>query len=325
MQLTLSTRSFPIAGTFTISRGSKTQADVVEVTLSDGQHQGRGECVPYARYGESMASVTEQIASQRDALANGLDREALQSALPAGAARNALDCALWDLAAKQCGQRIWEMTETPPITGCTTAYTLSLDTPAAMHENARAQAHLPLLKLKLSGPDDLDRVRAVRDGAPASRIILDANEGWTAADYTAMVSDLTDLGVEMIEQPLPADDDEALANLPHPIPLCADESCHDTASLSHIIGRYEMVNIKLDKTGGLTEALRLATQARAAGLTIMVGCMVSSSLSMAPAMVLAQTADVVDLDGPLILAQDRCNAIHFDHAHMQPPSAALWG
>lgn len=324
-ELHVSHESWPLQGTFTISRGSKTQADVVVVALSAGGATGYGECVPYARYGESIGSVMAQIRSLEDDLRNGLDRIALQRRLPSGAARNAVDCAFWDLECKQSRQRVWQRLPLSAPNALETAYTLSLDTPDNMRIAAQKQSARPLLKLKLADKDDLARVAAVREGAPAARLIVDANEGWNAALYLKLVPELAALGVTMIEQPLPAGQDSELEVLPHPIPICADESCHDCDSLSGIAGYYEMINIKLDKTGGLTEAMRLRAEAQKAGLQIMVGCMVGTSLSMAPATFVAQGAEVVDLDGPLLLQRDRENGLHYDGSIIAPPTAALWG
>ena len=281
---------FAIDGTFTIARGSRTVAEVLTVHLEaedgrGGTVRGRGECMPYARYGESLDSVGTTIESLRGALADGLDRDALQDALPAGAARNAIDCALWDLEAKRRGVPVWQLAGLDAPAPVTTAYTLSLDVPAAMEEAAAAAAARPLLKIKLGGEGatDLARLEAVRRGAPAARLVVDANEGWSAADYAALSAPMLALGVALVEQPLPADDDRALGALERPLPVCADESCHDRATLAALAGRYDLVNIKLDKTGGLTEALATRAAARAAGFGIMVGCMVCSSLAMAPA------------------------------------------
>ncbi|MCG8158827.1 L-Ala-D/L-Glu epimerase [Brenneria goodwinii] len=317
--------SWPLQGTFTISRGSKSQADVVVVALRCGDATGYGECTPYARYGESIESVMTQIAALSDDIRHGLDRERLQTRLPAGAARNALDCAFWDLECKQHNQRIWQRLNLPTPQVLETAYTLSLDTPARMQQAAQQNANRPLLKLKLADKDDLARVAAVRKGAPSARLIVDANEGWDAELYLKLVPELAALGVAMIEQPLPAGKDAVLAELPHPIPICADESCHDSHSLAAIAGRYDMINIKLDKTGGLTEALRLRASALAQGMQIMVGCMVSTSLSMAPAFIVAQGAQVVDLDGPLLLQRDRTNGLRYDGSQIHASESALWG
>ncbi|MEI7211815.1 N-acetyl-D-Glu racemase DgcA [Pectobacterium versatile] len=319
------TESWPIEGAFTISRGSKRQADVVVVALQSGNVAGYGECVPYSRYGESLDSVMEQIASLHNDVHNGLDRETLQTILPAGAARNVLDCAFWDLECKQHQQRIWQRLDLPSPTALETAYTLSLDTPDRMRHAAIHHATRPLLKLKLADAGDLARVAAVREGAPLARLIVDANEGWDAERYLTLVPELVALGVTMIEQPFPAGKDDVLTDLPRPIPICADESCHDSQSLAALVGRYDMINIKLDKTGGLTEALRLRKYAQAQGLKIMVGCMVSTSLSMAPAFVVAQGAAVVDLDGPLLLQRDRTNGLHYNGSEILPPNALLWG
>jgi L-alanine-DL-glutamate epimerase-like enolase superfamily enzyme len=323
--LTLRRESWPIRGTFTISRGSKATADVVVVELSRNGEVGRGEAVPYARYGESMQSVVEQIEGLHGPLAEGLDRDGLQALLPAGAARNAVDLAFWDLECRLSGRRHWELAGLPAPAPVTTAYTLSLDTAGNMGRKAAENAFRPLLKLKLAGPEDLDRVAAVRANAPVTRIIVDANEGWDVSQYSALAPELARLGVEMIEQPLPAGDDAALAGVERPVPVCADESCHDTATLPDLEGRYDMVNIKLDKTGGLTEALRLKAAAEAAGYGIMVGSMLATSLAMAPGVLLAQGAGVVDLDGPLLLAADREPGLRFEDSLVYPPEAALWG
>lgn len=325
IDLNVKAESWPIRGTFTISRGSKTQADVVLVELSDGQHTGRGECVPYPRYGESVEQVVALIEDLQADLKNGLDRQGLQDRMPAGAARNAVDCAFWDLEAKQQGKRAWELAGFSELSPLTTAYTLSLDEPAAMRENASTHKSMPLLKLKLAGLGDLERVKAVREGSPEARIIIDANEGWTTQIYNDLAPALQRLGVEMIEQPFPAGNDAELSSLNRTVPVCADESCHDSNSLGDIVGKYDMVNIKLDKTGGLTEALKLAEAAQKSGLGIMAGCMVSTSLAMAPAMVVAQKASIVDLDGPLLLAKDRDQSLVINDGIMQAPTAALWG
>ncbi|MBT8457135.1 MAG: dipeptide epimerase [Alphaproteobacteria bacterium] len=312
---------FALAEAFTISRGSRTEAHVLTATVREGAFSGRGECVPYARYGETLESVTAQI----EGLPDGITRDALQSTLPPGAARNAVDCALWDLEAKRAGCRVWELAGLPTPGPEITAFTLSLDTPERMRAAAAQQAHRPLLKIKLGTPDDMPRLEAVRAGAPASRIVVDANEGWSAEVYADLVPHLQRLGVALVEQPLPAGQDDALAGIARPVPVCADESCHDRASLPGLAGKYDMVNIKLDKTGGLTEALALRDAARARGFGIMVGCMVGSSLAMAPAVLLAQGAAVTDLDGPLLLAEDRDQPLQYDEAGVHPPDPGLWG
>ncbi len=324
--LTVRHQSFPIRGSFTISRGSRTTAEVVLVVLSDGAHRGRGECVPYARYGETVEGVMADIEALRGDLESGkLDRLALQEALPAGAARNAVDCAFWDLEAKAAGKRVWELAGLPAPRPLTTAYTLSLDTPEKMGVAAAANAQRPLLKLKLAGPEDLARVEAVRTGAPDARLVVDANEGWDVETYMRLAPELGRLDVALLEQPLPAEADTPLADLPRHVALCADESCHDRSSLAHLMGRYDLVNIKLDKTGGLTEALALERAAEAAGFGIMVGCMLATSLAMAPATLPAQRAQVVDLDGPLLLAEDRDPPLQIDGSVVQPPVPELWG
>ncbi len=325
MKVKLVSESFLIRGTFTISRGSRTHANVVVVELQQDEYIGRGECVPYARYGESIESVLAQLETLVAKIESGLTREQMQSLLPAGAARNALDCAYWDLACKQQGQRIWERIPVAQPISLTTAFTLSLDTPERMKKAAIDNAQRPLLKLKLAGEGDIARVTAVREGSPKARIIVDANEGWDEALYLKIVPELVKLGVEMIEQPFPADNDAALEHLPRPITLCADESCHDRTSLPKIIGRYDMINIKLDKTGGLTEALELKKAAQKANLQVMVGCMLATSLAMAPAFIVAQGVDVVDLDGPLLLAEDREPPFTFTESLMHVCDAELWG
>ena len=312
---------FRLAEVFTISRGSRTEAQVLTVQVTRDGVTGRGECVPYARYGETLETVTAQIAG----LPDGVSRAELQDALPAGAARNAVDCALWDLAAKQAGRRVWDLAGLPAPGPEITAFTLSLDTPGKMQAQAAKHAHRPLLKIKLGTPDDMARLEAVRAGAPKARIIVDANEGWSAEVYADLAPHLVRLGVDLVEQPLPAGEDEALLGLARPVPVCADESCHDRASLAGLKGKYDMVNIKLDKTGGLTEALALRDAARAEGYDVMVGCMVGSSLAMAPAVLVAQGAAVTDLDGPLLLAVDRDTPLTFDVRGVHPPEPALWG
>ncbi len=319
--ITVTPDTFRLAQAFTISRGTRTVAQVLTVRITRGGVAGWGECVPYARYGETVETVTAQIAG----LPPDITRDALQSALPAGAARNAVDCALWDLAAKQAGRRVWDLAGLPPPGPKTTAYTLSLDTPANMQAAARANAHRPILKIKLGTPDDMARLEAVRSGAPTSQIIVDANEGWTADIYADLAPHLIRAGVALVEQPLPADADGSLAEIARPLPVCADESCHDRASLPALRGKYDMVNIKLDKTGGLTEALALRSAALTQGYALMVGCMVGSSLAMAPATLLAQGAAYTDLDGPLLLAEDREHPLAFDDQGVHPPTAALWG
>lgn len=326
-RLTVSQRAeaWPIAGQFTISRGAKTEALVVVAEISDGTSIGRGECIPYARYGESVDGVLRDIARMAPLLAEGADRAALQEAMRPGAARNALDCALWDLEAKRSGHPVHALAGLPAPGPLITAYTLSLGTPEAMGEQARAAAGRPLLKVKLGGTGDPERIAAVRAGAPDAELIVDANEGWDAATLAENFAACAAAGVTLIEQPLPAGADAALADIPHPVPICADESVHDRASLPGLRDRYDAINIKLDKTGGLTEALALAADARRLGFDLMVGCMVSTSLAMAPALLVAQQARVVDLDGPLLLARDRPDGLRYTGSLVHPPVPALWG
>lgn len=316
---------WPIAGAFTISRGSKTEAAVVVAEVREGEHGGRGECVPYARYGESIESVTAEIESVRPTVEAGADRDRLQGLLPPGAARNAVDCALWDLEAKASGRRAFHLAGFARLDPVKTAFTISFGPAEDMAEAARAAAGRPLLKLKIGGPDDLHRVEAVRAAAPKTRLIVDANEGLTIDTLRRLAPELARLGVKAIEQPLPAAEDDALEGYESPVLLCADESIHSRAELARCAGRYGCVNIKLDKTGGLTEALALRTEARALGLEIMAGCMVATSLSMAPAMLVAQGAAFVDLDGPLLLAKDREPGLRFIGSMIEPYGPELWG
>jgi L-Ala-D/L-Glu epimerase len=327
MPVSLSVRieRWPIAGAFAISRGVKTEAAVVLAELRDGDHVGRGECVPYPRYGETVDGVESAIAALRPEIARGLDRAALQRAMPPGAARNALDCALWDLAAKRSGRPAHELAALPPLQPLTTAYTISLAAPEVMAAAAAKAAARTLLKIKLGGAGDPARIAAVRRAAPRAQLIVDANEGWTAANLQENLAACAQAGVALLEQPLPADADAALADIAHPIAICADESAHATASLAALAGKYDAVNIKLDKTGGLTEALAMARVAQDMGFALMVGCMVATSLAMAPAMLVAQRARIVDLDGPLLLAGDRVHGLRYEDSRVHPPGPALWG
>jgi L-Ala-D/L-Glu epimerase len=319
--ITATPETFRLAQTFTIARGSKTHAHVVTVEIARDGHKGRGECVPYARYGETVDSVLAQIVS----VPHGITRVDLQSALSPGAARNAIDCALWDLEAKTSGRRAWELDGLPRPEPAITAFTLSLAAPDQMRAAAARNAHRPLLKIKLGAPDDMPRLEVVRAGAPRSTIIVDANEGRTPEIYADLAPHLIRLGVALVEQPLPVGADDMLAEIARPLPVCADESCHDRASLAALRGKYDLVNIKLDKTGGLTEALALRTQAMSMGFGVMVGCMVGTSLGMAPATLLTGGAAFVDLDGPLLLAEDRDHPLHYDDSGVHPPTADLWG
>jgi L-alanine-DL-glutamate epimerase-like enolase superfamily enzyme len=313
--------AFPLARVFTISRGSRTEAWVLTVTVAREGARGRGECVPYARYGETLEGVEAAVR----AVAPDVTRAKLQELLPAGAARNALDCALWDWEAKRVGRRVWELAGLAAPGPEITAFTLSLDSPEAMRAQAAENAGRPLLKVKLGGEGDMARLEAVRAGAPRARIVVDANEGWSAEEYAALAPALVRLGVAMVEQPLLAGADEALGEMARPLPVCADESCHGRASLPALAGKYDMVNVKLDKTGGLTEALALRDAARAAGFGVMVGCMVGTSLAMAPAVLAAQGAAVTDLDGPLLLARDRAHGLVYDEKGVHPATPELWG
>jgi L-Ala-D/L-Glu epimerase len=316
---------WPIAGSFTISRGAKTEAVTVVAELRLGGYTGRGECVPYPRYGETAEATLAALQAMQGPLSQGLDRKTLQAAMPPGAARNALDCALMDLEAKTSGRRVWSLLGRPRPKPCTTAYTISLGSPETMAEAAAKAAHRPLLKIKLGGDGDGARIAAVRAAAPNSELIVDANEAWTPGNLEQNLAACAGAGVTLVEQPLPASQDEALKRIRRPIAVCADESVHDRASLEALRERYDAVNIKLDKTGGLTEALAMAEAAQQKGFQIMVGCMVATSLSMAPAMLLTPLARYVDLDGPLLLARDCDNGLRYDGSLVYPPEAALWG
>ncbi len=315
---------WPLKEVFRISRGSRTEAQVVVVTVSDGKHTGRGEGVPIKRYNQNIASVLAQIESVKRV--PNLDRHLVQKLLPTGAARNALDCALWDLEAKRSGKRTWELANLPIVDQVETSFTISLDSPEKMAASAKANSNQRILKLKLGGDAlDLQRVEAVREAAPMSRLLIDANESWSPEHYRKIIPALKGLGVELVEQPFPADADEVLESLDHPVPVCADESCHTTTDLPRLKNRYEVINVKLDKTGGLTEALRLCEQARESGFKLLIGCMVGTSLSMAPARLLASAAEWVDLDGPLLLARDCDHAIPYENGRIGIPPRELWG
>jgi L-alanine-DL-glutamate epimerase-like enolase superfamily enzyme len=325
VSLSVGVERWPIAGSFAISRGAKTEAAVVVAELSDGRWRGRGECVPYARYGETLEAVAAAISAMGPALTRGLDRAGLQQAMPPGAARNALDCAFWDLAAKQSGRPVHEIAGLPPPKPLTTAYTISFAAPEVMAAAAEKAAGRTLLKVKLGSRDDRARIAAVRRAAPRCELIVDANEGWTPDNLAENLAACAEAGVTLAEQPLPAGRDDVLAQVPHPLPICADESAHAQASLPALVGKYDAVNIKLDKAGGLTEALAMARQADELGLRVMVGCMVATSLAMAPAILVAQRASVVDLDGPLLLARDRPQGLRYEGSRVYPAVPDLWG
>lgn len=323
--LTAAIEHFPIAGAFTISRGTKTQAEVVHVTLTRDGLSGHGECVPYQRYGETVEETLATVLELSERIGAGMDRLELQSALPSGAARNALDCAFWDLEAKLQGKSVAELAGLTPPEEAVTAYTISLDTPEAMAEAARTASAYPLLKLKLGGEGDIGRLAAVRQVAPDVRLVVDANEAWVDTDIASHLEICREFGIELVEQPLPARTDLGLAGLPRAVPVCADESCHDRTGLADLAGRYDAVNIKLDKAGGLTEAIAMAQSARQQGFRIMVGCMVGTSLAMAPALLLSEFADWVDLDGPLLLREDRPGGLRYEQGRVSPNGAMLWG
>ena len=321
MKIDVSQDSFPLKSAFRISRGSKTTADLVTVKLTRNGVQGWGECVPYPRYGETVESVTEQLQS----VPPHITRADLIETLPAGAARNALDCAIWDVKAKETNRRVWQLANLPKPKPVQTAFTLSLGTVENMTRAATQNAHRPILKLKVGAPDDLDRLVAVRNAAPDAKLVIDANEGWTIDDYQLLIDHLVDMNIALIEQPFPAGQDACLSNLDRPIPICADESVHTSEDLPALVGKYDCLNIKLDKSGGLTTAIDLKAKAQAMGFDIMVGCMVGTSLAMAPALLLASDATLVDLDGPLLLTKDRDTPISYDARGMHPAPAELWG
>lgn len=323
--LGIAAESWPIAGAFTIARGSKTAAEVVVVTLEQDGFIGRGECVPYGRYGETVPQVREELQAARPQVERGLPRSRIPEVVKPQAARNALDCALWDLEAKLTATPVWQLAGLPQPTPQTTAYTLSLASPAEMADAAANASHMPLLKLKLGREGDAERLRQIRKAAPHSRLIVDANEGWTEAELPRLFALCAELGVALIEQPLPADQDAMLAGIARPVPVCADESAHTADGLEGLLCKYDAVNIKLDKTGGLTGAIAMAERARVLGLDIMLGCMVGTSLAMAPALLLGPWASVVDLDGPLLLAGDRGHGIAYDRGVIAPALPALWG
>jgi len=325
LTLALATERWPIHGSFAISRGAKTEAVVVVAEVSDGKVRGRGECVPYARYGESIESVTKAIEEMRPELQRGIGRDGLQKAMPPGAARNALDCALWDLEAKRSGRRAHELAGLPAPRPLTTAFTISLAPPAEMARAAERAADRTLLKIKLGADGDPNRIRAVRDAVPQVTLIVDANEGWTESNLGANLDACAQAGVALVEQPLPQGRDAALARMNRPLLVCADESVHDRASLPALAGKYDAVNVKLDKAGGLTEAMATIADAERMNFTIMVGCMVATSLAMAPAMLAAQKARFVDLDGPLLLSRDRAEGLRYADSLVYPPSPSLWG
>ncbi len=323
--LSVSAETWPIAGRFTLSRESRSEARVIVVSVTDGGHGGRGECVPYPRYRESVESVAAALEAMVPAVAAGLTRERLIDEMPAGAARNALDCALWDLESRRSGQPVWRLAGLPPPQPVTTAFTISFASPEEMADKARAVGHLPLLKLKLGGDGDDARIAAVRAAAPQARLVVDANEAWTPDHLAAFGPVMAQAGVELIEQPLPAGEDAALEGIPCPVPLCADESFHGPEDLGPMAGRYGAVNLKLDKAGGLTQALRILKDAQAANLTVFLGCMVSTSLAIAPALLMAGAARYVDLDGAFLLARDRVPGLSLENGRIAPAPHGLWG
>lgn len=323
--LTVSVECFPIRGSFVISRGAKSEAVVVVATIEQGTFRGRGEAVPYARYGESVEGVLAQIASVHPAIEAGADRDRMQALLPPGAARNAIDCALWDLAAKQSGIPAHVLAGVAAPGPVTTAFTISVGSPQEMARAAASAAGRPLLKIKLAGEGDAERLAAVRSAAPGAILIADANEAWTEGSFERNLAACAKAGVALVEQPLPAGGDAILARAGHLVPICADESVHDRTGLEELRSRYDAINVKLDKTGGLTEALALVREAERLGFDLMIGCMVASSLAMAPALLLASRARFADLDGPLLLASDRPGGLRYEGSLIYPAKPELWG
>jgi L-alanine-DL-glutamate epimerase-like enolase superfamily enzyme len=310
---------------FRISRGAKTHAHVIIVTVNDGVNTGWAEAVPYARYQESVETVKEQIITFSKQSLDSENIEGYLAALSSGATRNALDCAWWDLKAKQQNTTVAQLLQLRPALPCITAQTLSLDTPEAMAKAVTELNNPPLVKVKLDNQDIVEKMIAIQKAAPNSEFIVDANEGWSIADLSKSCEQLKALNVVLIEQPLPAGQDQDLINFVSPIPLCADESCHTRAELDYLKNRYQVVNIKLDKTGGLTEAVLLMKEAKEQGFEVMLGCMVASSLAMAPAALLVNDAKFVDLDGPLLISEDRANGFKFNQGLMDPLPTTLWG
>jgi L-Ala-D/L-Glu epimerase len=325
MRVTASIERFPILGSFIISRGAKTEAAVIVAAVEDAGFRGRGEAVPYARYGESLEGTLAQIESVRSAIEAGADRAVLKTLLPPGAARNAIDCALWDLESKRSGVPAHILAGIPAPVPVTTAFTISVGTPEEMEKATAEAAARPLLKIKLAGGGDAARLAAVRSAAPGATLIADANEAWAEADLERNLETCAKHGVVLVEQPLPVGRDALLAKVPHIVSICADESVHDCSGVEALRARYDVINIKLDKTGGLTEALALAKQVEALGFGLMIGCMVATSLSMVPALLLASRARFVDLDGPLLLARDRPHGLRYEGSIIHPPSRELWG
>lgn len=323
-RLSVTVEHFPLAQEFRIARGAKTEAVVVTTQIGDEFGEGRGECVPYARYGESIDSVREQIEEVRAAIEAGASRERIGELLPAGAARNAVDCALWDLEAKSNSRRAASIICGSAPRPVETAYTIGLGDADSMGAAARV-ANRSLLKVKVGTDNDIGRIRAVHAASRHSKLILDANEGWSADNIREHMLAAAAANAVLVEQPLPAGDDAILADIPHPVPICADESVHTADDLDKLVGRYDFVNVKLDKTGGLTEGLRLVQRAHEMGFGVMIGCMVGTSLAMAPAVLLAQVAEFIDLDGPLLLAKDRSGGLVYTDATVSPPSPKLWG
>ena len=325
MKIRYRAETWPVAGVFRIARGAVTSVDTLLVELEEDGVSGRGEATPESHYDQRLERCFEQLETVRPRLDSGVSRQQLQELLPAGAARNALDCALWDLEAKKTAVPAWQTAGLERFATITTAYTISVDTVDAMAAQAAKSSGRPLLKIKMAGGEDLERITAVRRAAPSSRIIVDANEAWDMDGLREIAPELAMLGVELIEQPLPAAHDASLSSYESPVPLCADEACLDRSSLDHVEGRYQFINIKLDKTGGLTEALLLAAAAEGRGLRLMVGCMLGTSLAMAPAAIIGNRAEFVDLDGPLLLAEDRDPGIDYQNSLMAPPPPELWG
>jgi L-alanine-DL-glutamate epimerase-like enolase superfamily enzyme len=325
MIVTFKQVEWEFATPFRIAYRVRTHAQTVQVTLEEEGHVGRGEALGVSYHAETVATLLEQLGEVQSDLRRGVSRTDLQKLLPAGGARNAVDCALWDLEAKRAGRRAWELADMPTVRPVTTAYTLGLDTAERMAQAAASSRPYSLLKMKLGGAGDVERVAAVREARPDAELIVDANQAWNEGQLREFTARFAVLGVKLIEQPLPVGEDDCLTAFESPVPLCADESCQTTESLAALQGKYQYINIKLDKTGGLTEALRLARAAHAGGFRLMVGCMAGSSLSMAPAFIVGQLCEFVDLDGPLLTTADLPNGIRYEGSRMFPPERSFWG
>ena len=325
LRLEAETKVWPLREPFTISRGTQTECEVIVVTLDDGKHVARGEAVGVDYHGETLQSMLQQVEEVRAKVERGATRQELLKLLPPGGARNVIDIALWDLEAKRSGKRAWELAGMPNAHPIATTETIGIRSIAAFEERARQLAKYEWIKIKVNASDPIGCVRVVRRGAPCSKLVVDANQAWDVKQLVEIAPALVELKVDLLEQPVPIDGDEGLASVDLPIPVCADEPANTVEDLPRLIDRYDYVNIKLDKSGGLTAGLELAHAARAAGMKLMVGCMVGGSIAMAPGMIVAQLCEVSDLDGPLLQAADWPNPIEYRDGVMSLPSRELWG